>query len=169
MQESLALFQSLKELGGFERVHVFVLLNKIDIFEQLITEIPISDFYPEYTGGADLFKACRFFADKFYDIGKHLGLTTSVYPMSAVNPGSVKDVAICIRNSLISGRSADSFVTARSWDALDWGFKRSRRSYMQTSIPFGVRERPVSGDYGKNRHSFDITRNIGDLMIETDF
>ena len=168
MQESLALFRLLQKLGGFERLHVFILLNKIDIFEHLITQVSISDFYPEYTGSANLFEACRFFADKFYDIGKHLGLTTSVYPMSAVDPGSVQDVATCIRDSLISGRSADSFVTARSWDALDRDLKRGRRSYMETSIPFGVRERPKSSEDGENRQGMDTIRNIGDLMIDSD-
>ena len=98
MDESLALLKLLQVLGMFRNVNLFILLNKVDIFQEMIAESPISDLYPEYTGGADCFKACKFFAEKFYKIGSRMSANTHILTSCAVDSQSMKDVAQCIKD-----------------------------------------------------------------------
>ena len=154
MRESLKLYNSLKALDTFKQKKVYVLLNKVDIFRRMISEIAISDYFFDYTGGADPFNACKFFADKFS------GATTKIYPMSAVDSASVSDVCLCIRDSLerdlvyrnfikrlLSRRDSSQrdssepgfgsyiSVTAWSWASMDLEDSRERRDYMMTEVP----------------------------------
>lgn len=154
MQESLGLFKSLLNLGIFNRVNIYVLLNKVDIFQRMISKVTISDYFPGYTGGADCFNACKFFADKFYSISHRYSRQseTNIFPISAVDSESVSDVALCVRDLLErdslkrdlsqidswNGASPErnrgpyDRVTAWSWAAMDPDFSRERRTYMET-------------------------------------
>ena len=65
MLESLQVFESLLNHNSLKYVPVFLLLNKADMFERTIIRHSISSYFGDYTGDADYFKACRFFADRF--------------------------------------------------------------------------------------------------------
>lgn len=63
MLESLQVFESITALSVMQNIPVFLFLNKADLFERTIIRHRISDFFPDYTGGSDYWKACRYFAD----------------------------------------------------------------------------------------------------------
>ncbi|KAL8834225.1 MAG: hypothetical protein Q9170_003856 [Blastenia crenularia] len=65
MRESLHVFESVINDNSTRDVPVFLLLNKADTFEQRIARNPVSDYFADYCGGVDYFKACRYFADHF--------------------------------------------------------------------------------------------------------
>lgn len=137
MRESLGLLESLQKLGIFRKMNIYILLNKVDIFQRMISKIPISDFFPGYTGGTDCFNACKFFADKFFSISDDnfpRARTTTIYPISAVDAESVSYVSSCIRQHerLSSKRDffAPNMLTAWSWAAMDPDLSRERTSYM---------------------------------------
>lgn len=58
-------FETLTARDGLKDTSFVVLLSKIDLFPEAMTEYPISDYYPEYSYGQDCLAACRFFAEKF--------------------------------------------------------------------------------------------------------
>ena len=154
MQDSINMFRSLLNHGVFCGVTIYILLNKVDLFRHMISRIPISDYFPDYTGGADCFNACKFFADNFMSIGKYQNATTNIFPMSAVDSESVRDVWLCIRDLLkidstgkplsewafgdsgLSERHSpervEKWTTAWSWAEMDPDLIRERRSYMKT-------------------------------------
>ena len=143
MRESLGLFKSLQNLGIFRRVNIHILLNKVDIFQRTISKIPISDYFPEYTGGADCFNACKFFADKFLSISNFREATTNVFPISAVDAESVLDVSSCIRQSSERYLGSCNRLTAWSWAAMDPDFSRERRDYMKTEMSGDQEPKPL--------------------------
>ena len=65
MKQQIRIFEYITRLKIFKDVPIIILLNKTDVLEQLITTDPISDYFPEYTAGANCYHACRFFANKF--------------------------------------------------------------------------------------------------------
>ncbi|KAI4174176.1 MAG: hypothetical protein LQ343_002511 [Gyalolechia ehrenbergii] len=65
MSESLHVFESVINHDSAKDIPVFLFLNKADVFERTIVRQPISDYFEEYDGGADYFKACRFWAERF--------------------------------------------------------------------------------------------------------
>lgn len=143
MQESLGLFESLLNLGIFDRMNIYILLNKVDIFQRVISKVPISDYFPGYIGGADCFNACKFFADKFFSISHLRGSrksSTSVFPITAVDSKSVLDVGLCIGDLSESFWGLYNRVTAWSWAAMDPDLSRERRTYMETFSSLGDRE-----------------------------
>ena len=65
MEQQIRIFEFLTRLKIFKDVPIILLLNKTDVLEQLITIKPISNYFGEYTAGANCFHVCQFFADKF--------------------------------------------------------------------------------------------------------
>ena len=60
MAESLVLFESIINSRWFQRSSIILFLNKIDIFKQKLARRPLSDYFPEYTGGDDVNKAAKY-------------------------------------------------------------------------------------------------------------
>ncbi|KAL8947682.1 MAG: hypothetical protein Q9222_006066 [Ikaeria aurantiellina] len=74
LQEDLDANQMMEALQVFESVTssnlhtpIFLYLNKADQFETSIVRRPISGYFPDYKGGADYWKACRYFARRFIE------------------------------------------------------------------------------------------------------
>ena len=65
MKQQIRFFESLTRQKIFEDVPIILFLNKTDVLKRLMTVRPISDYFEEYTAGANSFRACQFFADKF--------------------------------------------------------------------------------------------------------
>ena len=65
MQQQILTFASLTRLKEVRDVPIILILNMTDVLEQLITTRPISDYFEDYTGGANCLEARRFFANKF--------------------------------------------------------------------------------------------------------
>lgn len=70
MQEALVLFDSICNSRWFVRTSIILFLNKIDLFREKITRSPISNFFPDYTGGTDLQAACDYFSSRFVGLNQ---------------------------------------------------------------------------------------------------
>eukprot|EP00835_Amoeboradix_gromovi_P002529 NODE_145_length_17646_cov_0.204536.p12 type:complete len:140 gc:universal NODE_145_length_17646_cov_0.204536:5335-4916(-) len=65
MEESISLFDSVVNSRWFSRASMVVLLNKIDIFKEKLTIIPLKKFHPDFEGGEDPSLACKYVMSKF--------------------------------------------------------------------------------------------------------
>lgn len=90
MQRSLKYFEAVTRLAIFKSVPVVVLLNKLDLFRQKMVEAPIADFFPDYTGGQDCYRAVKFFADEFDRRDSRSNTLRGIYPTSAVDRDTLR-------------------------------------------------------------------------------
>jgi guanine nucleotide-binding protein G(i) subunit alpha len=51
--------------------------NKIDVFKQKLPKVPLVNYFPEYTGGADINKAAKYILWRFTQTNR---ARLSVYP-----------------------------------------------------------------------------------------
>ncbi|KAL8681125.1 MAG: hypothetical protein Q9186_002718 [Xanthomendoza sp. 1 TL-2023] len=65
MLESLLAFEDITASPHVRSTPIFLFLNKADLFERNIVHHPISKAFPDYTGGVDYWKACRYMAESF--------------------------------------------------------------------------------------------------------
>ena len=70
MNEALLLFESLMSLPNFKESTIFLMLNKLDLFEQKIAVAPIAKYWPDFTGGDSCYAALCYFTQKFLDLNK---------------------------------------------------------------------------------------------------
>ena len=84
MKQQIRIFEYITRLKIFKDIPIIILLNKTDVLEQLITKNPISDYFQEYTAGANCFEACKFFADKFAKSDCRLDGDLRIYRTCAV-------------------------------------------------------------------------------------
>lgn len=77
MAESLVLFESVVNSRWFSRTSIILFLNKIDIFKQKVPRQPLSNFFPEYSGGNDVNKAAKYILWRFTQTNR---ARLSIYP-----------------------------------------------------------------------------------------
>jgi guanine nucleotide-binding protein subunit alpha len=65
MAESLVLFESVINSRWFLRSSIILFLNKVDLFKDKLTKIPLSKYFEDFTGGDDLNKAAKYVLCKF--------------------------------------------------------------------------------------------------------
>ena len=85
MQQQIRFFESLTRLEIVKYVPIILLLNQTDVLERLITIRPISEYFEDYTGGANCFYACHFFADKFAKSDQRMFGNLRIYGTCAVD------------------------------------------------------------------------------------
>jgi len=68
MQEAFSLFDSIASSRFFLNTSIILFLNKMDILEEKIYDVPIEDYFEDYEGGSDLEEAKLFFKARFEDI-----------------------------------------------------------------------------------------------------
>lgn len=73
----MALFESVINSRWFLWTSIFLFLNKADVFKKKLLEVPLEQYFPDYTGGSDLNKAAKYVLWKFMQANR-AGL--SVYP-----------------------------------------------------------------------------------------
>ena len=95
MKQQIRFFESLTRLKRLEYKPIILLLNKTDALEQLITIEPISDYFEDYTAGANCFHACQFFADKFAESDRRADGNLRIYGTCAAEEN-------CFRGTLQS-------------------------------------------------------------------
>lgn len=66
----------------FTKTSIILFLNKIDLFRAKLGKSPLSETFPEYTGGANYEAACAFLLEKFVGLNKNP--SKSIYAVSGV-------------------------------------------------------------------------------------
>ncbi len=92
MKQQIRFFESLTRLKVVKDVPIILLLNKTDVLKQLITIRPISDYFEEYTAGANCFHACQFFADKFAKSRHRAAGNLQIYATCAVEESTFRGI-----------------------------------------------------------------------------
>lgn len=108
MKQQIRFFESLTREKIFEDAPIILFLNKTDVLEQLITIKPVSDYFEEYTAGADCFRACQFFADKFAKSDHRAGGSLRIYGTCAVEESCFRGTLNGLRNRRYRYNGMDS-------------------------------------------------------------
>ncbi|KAI3624151.1 GPA2 [Malassezia furfur] len=95
MAESLVLFES-----WFARTSIVLLLNKIDIFRQKIPRHPLSDYFPEYTGGDDVNKAAKYILWRF-TLANRAKLNIYPHLTQATDTSNIRLVFAAVKETLL--------------------------------------------------------------------
>ncbi|KAH7906832.1 guanine nucleotide binding protein, alpha subunit [Hygrophoropsis aurantiaca] len=77
MAESILLFESIINSQWFLQCPIILFLTKIDIFEAKLPNRPLEQYFPEYTGGADVNKATEYILWRFMQANR---ARLSIYP-----------------------------------------------------------------------------------------
>lgn len=107
MQQQIRFFASLTGLEEVRDVPIILLLNMTDVLEQLITIRPISDYFEDYTGGANCFQACQFFANKFAKSDRRVVGNLRIYGTCAVEESSFQGTLKGLQNRPHKSKGAD--------------------------------------------------------------
>jgi len=75
MMESLVLFDSVVNSRWFMRTSIILFLNKVDLFKQKLARSPLSNYFPDYSGGNDVNRAAKYLLWRFNHVNRaHLNL-----------------------------------------------------------------------------------------------
>jgi guanine nucleotide-binding protein G(i) subunit alpha len=75
MHESLILFDSVVNSRWFVQTSIILFLNKVDLFKQKLGRSPLSNYFPDYTGGNDVNRAAKYLLWRFNQVNRaHLNL-----------------------------------------------------------------------------------------------
>jgi len=75
MMESLTLFDSVVNSRWFMRTSIILFLNKVDLFKQKLGRSPLSNYFPDYSGGNDVNRAAKYLLWRFNQVNRaHLNL-----------------------------------------------------------------------------------------------
>ncbi|KAJ3552049.1 hypothetical protein NP233_g12963 [Leucocoprinus birnbaumii] len=77
MRTTLVLFDSVINSRWFARTSIILVLTKFKEFKAKLSRVPLSGYFEEYTGGADLNKAAKYILWKFMQVNR---ARLSVYP-----------------------------------------------------------------------------------------
>src|SRR3954464_14799127 len=81
MLESLVLFDSVVNSRWFVRTSIILFLNKVDLFRQKLPKIPLSMYFPDYSGGPDVNRAAKYLLWRFNQVNRaHLNLYPQYVP-----------------------------------------------------------------------------------------
>lgn len=65
IDEAITLFDTISNSRYFISTPILIFFNKIDLFKEKISQIPIKDHFPQYNGGSDFDLATSFFREEF--------------------------------------------------------------------------------------------------------
>ncbi|EGR52037.1 G protein alpha subunit [Trichoderma reesei QM6a] len=109
MMESLLLFDSVVNSRWFMRTSIILFLNKVDIFKQKLGRSPLSNYFPDYTGGTDVNKAAKYLLWRFNQVNRaHLNL----YPhlTQATDTSNIRLVFAAVKETILNNALKDSGI-----------------------------------------------------------
>jgi len=110
LEEALHLFEEHSNSRWFTSVSIILLLNKCDLFKKKITESPLSNFFPDYKGGADYDQGCELITNLF--LSKHQQ-QKKIYAhvTCALDPQLVRTVFNAVKDIVIGGALSTAGLT----------------------------------------------------------
>ncbi|KAL1921689.1 uncharacterized protein VTP21DRAFT_10331 [Calcarisporiella thermophila] len=109
MVESLVLFESVINSRWFLRSSVILFLNKFDIFKQKLPRVPLSRYFPDYYGGADVSKAIKYIAWRFSSMNR---ARLNIYPhvTTAIDSSNIRLVFVAVKETILQNALKDSGI-----------------------------------------------------------
>ncbi|KAJ2904384.1 Guanine nucleotide-binding protein alpha-3 subunit [Zalerion maritima] len=109
MMESLLLFDSVVNSRWFMRTSIILFLNKVDIFRQKLGRSPLSNYFPDYSGGNHVNKAAKYLLWRFNQVNRaHLNL----YPhlTQATDTSNIRLVFAAVKETILNNALKDSGI-----------------------------------------------------------
>ncbi|KAJ6242311.1 guanine nucleotide-binding protein g(o) subunit alpha [Anaeramoeba flamelloides] len=100
MTESISVFGEIVNNSYFRKKDLVILFNKIDIFQQNLTKIPIKHAFPEYKGKNTYEEGSQFFKEKFLKCLIKKNQNVSSYNTCGIETDIMKNVFEEIKKSL---------------------------------------------------------------------
>ncbi|KAJ3180956.1 guanine nucleotide-binding protein subunit alpha [Geranomyces variabilis] len=101
MQEAIKLFDSICNSRWFVRTSIILFLNKIDLFEQKLTKVPLQSYFPEYTGGSSFKAGCEFMTRRFRALRRASNKPVYVHLTCATDTEQIKFVMDAVYDILV--------------------------------------------------------------------
>jgi GTPase SAR1 family protein len=105
-RESLDLFADTVNSKWFVDTPIILFLNKTDIFNEKIKQNPLTDLFPDYTGGSDPTEALDFIKNKFMEKNKYKNKPLACYATAATETKSLQSAFDAITNILSDTKPA---------------------------------------------------------------
>ncbi|KAK9461663.1 guanine nucleotide binding protein, alpha subunit [Lipomyces oligophaga] len=109
MLESMILFESIVNSRWFVRSSIVLFLNKVDIFQQKLKKVPLSDWFNDYDGGDDSQKAAKFILWRFTQLNRS-GLKIYPHLTQATNTGNIRLVMAAVEETILQNSLKDSGI-----------------------------------------------------------
>lgn len=109
MMESLVLFDSVVNSRWFMRTSIILFLNKVDLFRAKLPKSPLSEYFPDYTGGNDVNRAAKYLLWRFNQVNRaHLNL----YPhlTQATDTSNIRLVFAAVKETILQNALRDSGI-----------------------------------------------------------
>lgn len=106
MMESLVLFDSVVNSRWFMRTSIILFLNKVDLFRKKLPRSPLSNYFPDYSGGNDVNRAAKYLLWRFNQVNRaHLNL----YPhlTQATDTTNIRLVFVAVRETILKNALED--------------------------------------------------------------
>jgi len=102
MQEAVTLFSEIANNPVFKNSAIVLFLNKSDLFRDKIKKVDLNKCFPDYKGGNDYDKGCKFITEKF--LSKNKDPEKMIYPhiTCATDTENVRVVFNTVRASILS-------------------------------------------------------------------
>jgi len=102
MQEALTLFDSICNSRWFVKTSIILFLNKIDLFAEKLPVSPLSNYFPDFTGGSDYDAACDYLLHRFISLNQS-ATTKQIYAhyTCATDTQQIKFVLSAIQDILL--------------------------------------------------------------------
>ncbi|KAI9199265.1 guanine nucleotide-binding protein alpha-1 subunit [Polychytrium aggregatum] len=99
--ESLTLFDSICNHPLLCKTSIILFLNKMDLFKEKVSRLPIKKYFPEYKGSDNYKEAAEFFAKKFLEINKFHEKKIYVHFTFATDTTQVKTVFATVTSIIL--------------------------------------------------------------------
>nr|ACJ05909.1 G protein alpha subunit [Drechslerella dactyloides] len=109
MLESLVLFDSVVNSRWFVRTSIILFLNKVDLFRKKLPRTPLSNYFPDYSGGPDVNRAAKYLLWRFNQVNRaHLNL----YPhlTQATDTSNIRLVFAAVKETILQNALKDSGI-----------------------------------------------------------
>ena len=96
------LFESVLSLPWFRKSSIILFLNKMDLFQEKLTEKPIRDYFPDYSGADDDVEAAKaYFAKKFRGLNRTPDREIYVHYTNATDTNLLKITMKSVQDTII--------------------------------------------------------------------
>lgn len=109
MMESLVLFDSVINSRWFMRTSIILFLNKVDLFKIKLARSPLSNYFPDYSGGNDVNRAAKYLLWRFNQVNR---ANLNLYPhlTQATDTTNIRLVFAAVKETILQNALKDSGI-----------------------------------------------------------
>jgi len=102
LHEAIELFRDVLQIRGFQHTSIILFLNKIDLFQEKLKDVPLTVCFPDYFGSMEYQSACNFISDKFMSTNTRADRKIFTHFTCATDTEMIRKVFESVRESIIS-------------------------------------------------------------------